>query len=56
MRLPSQSLPVARHTTAARDLSAGLQPSDCCGPGKCCVGACLFGNCVGACIPNIGQC
>lgn len=58
MRLPSLSSPVARGRAKALDRSAMLTPSDCCGAGKCCVGACLpFGlGCGGICVPNIGQC
>jgi hypothetical protein len=59
MNLPTQSAPVAR-IAVKPDVtpSAGIAPSDCCGAGKCCVGACLpFGaGCAGICVPNIGQC
>lgn len=58
MKLPSQAKPVARHAGLGRDDSATIAPSDCCGAGRCCVGACLpfGGGCAGACVPNIGQC
>jgi hypothetical protein len=56
MRFPSQAKPVARQMSKALDRSATLAASDCCGAGKCCIGACLFGNCAGVCVPNIGQC
>ncbi|WP_187969687.1 hypothetical protein [Aquibium microcysteis] len=58
MRLPTMSLPVARGHARSPDRSAVLAPSDCCGAGRCCVGACLpfGGGCAGICVPNIGQC
>jgi hypothetical protein len=57
MKFPTQARPVARHMSKARDQTAGIAPSDCCGPGKCCVGACLpFAGCAGVCVQNIGQC
>ena len=57
MRFPIQAKPVARQMSMSLDRSATLAPSDCCGPGKCCVGGCApFVGCVGACVPNIGQC
>ncbi|MEP9386554.1 hypothetical protein [Mesorhizobium sp. KR9-304] len=58
MKLPSQAKPVARQLSKALDRSAALSPSDCCGAGRCCVGACLpfGGGCAGVCVPNIGQC
>ena len=56
MKFPTQAKPVARAGNRSRDESAGVGASDCCGAGKCCVGACVFGNCAGACVPNLGQC
>ena len=57
MKFPNQSRPVARQKSAGKDASAGVLPSDCCGPGKCCLGACLpFVGCAGVCVPNLGQC
>ena len=56
MKFPTQARPVARQFNKARDNSAAITPSDCCGSGQCCLGACLFGTCVGVCVPNIGQC
>ncbi|MDN2581920.1 hypothetical protein [Aquibium sp. ELW1220] len=58
MRLPTLSTPAARGHSKGIDRSAALVPSDCCGAGKCCVGACLpfGGGCAGICVPNIGQC
>jgi len=56
MKLPNQAKPVARFTTSEKDRTAAVLPSDCCGAGECCLGTCLFGKCVGACVPNIGQC
>jgi len=58
MRLPFPSSPVARGNARSPDRSAALAPADCCGAGKCCVGACLpfGGGCAGICVPNIGQC
>jgi len=56
MKFPTQARPVARAFSQAKDTSASVVPSDCCGAGKCCLGACLFGNCAGVCVPNIGQC
>ncbi|WP_293380988.1 hypothetical protein [Phenylobacterium sp.] len=58
MKLPSQARPVARNLAPSAAVNQpGVGPSDCCGSGKCCVGACLpFIGCAGACVPNIGQC
>lgn len=58
MKFASQAAPVSRQSSKALDRSATLTPSDCCGAGKCCVGACLpfGGGCAGICVPNIGQC
>lgn len=58
MKLPTQAKPVTRQTSKSADLGGGLMPSDCCGAGRCCVGACLpfGGGCAGVCVPNIGQC
>ena len=56
MKFPNQSRPVARQASAGKDATAGVLPSDCCGAGQCCVGACLFGKCLGVCVPNLGQC
>lgn len=56
MKFPSQAKPVARFASRADAGAGGIRPSDCCGPGKCCIGACLFGSCAGYCVPNIGQC
>lgn len=58
MKLPIQANPVARAGNRSRDETAGIAPSDCCGAGRCCVGACLpfGGGCAGVCVPNIGQC
>jgi hypothetical protein len=55
MMLPLQARPVARRSTR-QTFSGGVTPSDCCGDGKCCIGACLFGSCAGYCVPNFGQC
>lgn len=57
MRSPIQAKPVERALKTAERSDRGLTQSDCCGAGKCCVGACVpFVGCVGACVPNIGQC
>jgi hypothetical protein len=59
MKMPVQAKPVDRQASfARRNEDSGLTQSDCCGSGKCCVGACLpFGlGCAGVCVPNIGQC
>ncbi len=63
MRMPRQEKSVNRQMSATvRDATTispnkGIRPSDCCGDGKCCVGACLpFVGCAGLCVPNIGQC
>ena len=58
MTLPKQIEAISRTTTKSeRPKPVGVAPSDCCGPGKCCVGACLpFVGCAGACVPNLGQC
>jgi hypothetical protein len=66
MTLPNQHAPVERLASgvqtgavnSAGTKPEGIMPSDCCGPGRCCVGACLpFGlGCAGVCVPNIGQC
>lgn len=56
MKFPVQARPVARQMSKGRDETAGIGPSDCCGGGKCCLGTCLFGQCVGVCVPNVGQC
>ena len=56
MKSPIQSKPVERNSIAAQQKN-GVTQSDCCGSGKCCVGACLpFVGCAGVCVPNIGQC
>jgi hypothetical protein len=57
MRNPLQSKPVDRHTFAGA-IALTLTQSDCCGPGKCCAGACIpfVKKCAGICVPNIGQC
>lgn len=54
MRLPIQAKPVARGQIGGQPGS--VRQSDCCGGGQCCLGTCLFGKCIGACVPNIGQC
>jgi hypothetical protein len=56
MKFPIQAKPVARQMNKGRDETSGIVPSDCCGAGQCCIGACLFGRCAGVCVPNIGQC
>ena len=57
MKSPVQARPVERRSLSARGASKGVTQSDCCGSGKCCVGACLpFVGCAGVCVPNIGQC
>jgi hypothetical protein len=58
MKMPVQAKPVERRPSVARsNESKGVFQSDsCCGPAACCVGACAFGNCLGVCIPNVGQC
>ena len=56
MKSPVQAKPVERNAKSAQHATKGVTQSDCCGSGKCCVGACVFGTCLGACIPNIGQC
>ncbi|MCJ1405064.1 hypothetical protein MMC11_008290 [Xylographa trunciseda] len=36
----------------SKDLTAmGFCPGSSCGSCSCCIGACLFGNCLGACLP-----
>ena len=47
MKLPTQSKPIARQQSQTRNEATGIVPSDCCGPGKCCAGPCLFGYCGG---------
>lgn len=56
MKFPMQAKPVARNSSPTRDETSRIAASDCCGAGQCCIGACLFGHCAGACVPNIGQC
>lgn len=58
MKSPIQARPIARRSTAAILQSSGVHQSDCCGAGKCCVGACIpiLNECAGICVPNIGQC
>lgn len=58
MKFPMQAKPVARGSSLSRDESSRIAASDCCGAGRCCVGACLpfGGGCAGICVPNIGQC
>lgn len=56
MKFPTQAKPIARFTNSAKDGSSSVQPSDCCGGDQCCLGTCLFGKCIGACVPNLGQC
>ncbi len=58
MKFPIQARPVARQMSNARDETSGIAPSDCCGAGRCCAGACVpfTGQCAGICVPNIGQC
>jgi hypothetical protein len=58
MRMPVQAKPVDRKAVPARhNDERGLTQSDCCGPGKCCIGGCApFVGCIGVCVPNIGQC
>jgi hypothetical protein len=57
MKLPNQTTPVVRTLSLTGAMLQGVMPSDCCGSGKCCVGACLpFVGCAGICVPNIGQC
>jgi hypothetical protein len=56
MKFPTQAKPIARFTNSAKDGSSAVLPSDCCGGGQCCLGTCLFGKCIGACVPNLGQC
>jgi hypothetical protein len=56
MKSPIQSKPVERNSIIAQQKN-GVTQSDCCGSGKCCVGACLpWVGCAGVCVPNIGQC
>lgn|GEM_PF-6293158 len=57
MRLPIQAKPLLRRNVRAVS-EAGASQSDCCGPGRCCLGACIpfTGQCAGVCVPNIGQC
>jgi len=56
MKSPVQAKPVDRSLKSAQRSDNGLTQSDCCGAGKCCVGACVFGYCAGVCVPNLGQC
>lgn len=57
MKSPVQSKPVERNAVLAEQKNNGVTQSDCCGTGKCCVGACLpWVGCAGVCVPNIGQC
>ena len=58
MTLPKQSEAVARTAGKLTHVKPeGIMPADCCGPGKCCVGACLpLVGCAGICVPNLGQC
>jgi len=59
MKIPTQTKSVDRRIAATRISpdAKGILPSDCCGAGKCCVGACLpFVGCAGICVPNLGQC
>lgn len=58
MRMPLQSRPADRKARMSAVSENGLTQSDCCGPGQCCVGACIpfVGKCAGVCVPNIGQC
>jgi len=49
MNLPKQSAPVARKVSASRMDQNGVKASDC-GCPIACVGACVLGHCVGACI------
>jgi hypothetical protein len=59
MFLPKQAMPAIRtDKPQAPEKPQGVSPSDCCGSGKCCVGACIpfINQCAGVCVPNIGQC
>ena len=58
MRTPNLARPVRRMSASASLPSHGVRQSDCCGSGKCCVGACIpfLNKCAGVCVPNIGQC
>lgn len=60
MKSPNQARPVERLSAFPPQGNSGnnrVVQSDCCGAGKCCVGACVpFVGCAGVCVPNIGQC
>jgi hypothetical protein len=58
MRMPTQAKPADRKVRRSGVVENGLTQSDCCGDGKCCIGACIpiLGKCAGVCVPNIGQC
>lgn len=56
MRTPNLARPIQRMAVIALQSADGVRQSDCCGGGQCCLGTCLFGKCIGVCVPNIGQC
>ncbi|WP_439571983.1 hypothetical protein [Phreatobacter sp.] len=49
MRLPQQARPVGRSTSTTLSID-GVRPS-CCPGGETCIGKCVFGRCLGYCLP-----
>lgn len=50
MNMPIQAKPVIHAENSATRVESGLLPSGSCGCPNVCLGACVFGSCVGGCI------